>query len=185
MKWSVLLVLMALLVCGGCSVRVDTDDEDETARRHQVAAPEMVDDVMASLEGDLAEIAGQYPELAGWEPKAEHVADRQGDSGLGIFFERNCTWRGEAGWQDSTPDAAAFQFVVRPMPGPEAFYGRGETPQLELPNLRVHGWSQIHVGPGASEGLRQDLRECCRKHVEMLAAMDSRILESRGRQAAR
>ena len=129
--------------------------------------------VMESLRPELDELSTTYPELS--EARDIKVISASDGSSHTTAYRKNCTFHGKRGYEDIGANACAvalrvvtserFQKEVREVAMP--------APGHTWPNLKLVGWTTVHVGKQPTPGFQREVQELINEHVEMLNALDA------------
>ncbi|MDP7289003.1 MAG: hypothetical protein QGH94_13540 [Phycisphaerae bacterium] len=162
----VLSIAIALVVLSvlGCNDIITTTSVDQ---------PTDIQGVMQSMKTELGELSSTYPELS--DAGDINIITASDGSSRTVAYRKNCTFRGKMGYEDTGANACAvalrvmtgerFQKDVREVAMP--------APDFTWTNLKLVGWTTLHLGKQPSPGFEYRMRQVISRHVAMINDLDA------------
>jgi len=162
------MLVSALLVIGfavcGCA---DWPPSDKSADR-----PQDVVGVMQSLKTELGKLSSAYPELA--DAKDIKIISAPDASAHTVAYSHNCTFLGKRGYQDTGPNALAvgLRVITAQRFRRDVSEVAMQAPDHSWRNLKLVGWTSLHLGKNPSPGLADRINKLLAAHVTMIGDLD-------------
>ena len=136
--------------------------------------PKDIMGVMRSLKAELGMLSSAYPELSG-AGDIKIVSAPDGSTHT-VAYTNNCTFTGKRGYKDTGANACAV--ALRVMTGKryqkDVRHVAMQMPGFNWANLKLVGWTTVHVGKRPTVGFEAQMRKLISEHVSMINALDAR-----------